>query len=345
MDRLGRIDPRAKRVSSDVARQSRSGPWPGIAREGRIPLLYVAGTGHSGSTLVSFVLNNHPDIFAIGEMHAPVNAFGHPPRRLCSCGQSIADCPFFEEMARCFKRQACKLGPRWDLQYRLSQHPLLNRLMTGSLRSNALETVRGAAWQLVPGVRRRVARLDRETVLFAGAALKISGKRIFLDTSKNPQRIWHLNHIPEVSLKVVHLVRDPRSFVYTRMWDRRSSPPQRTARSTDVLATTWLTVNLNVDRHLRAIPRENWIRLQLEELCQDTQRALREVTRFLGVSPMPVPEDYRRVPHHIMGNAMRLQPARPIRLDERWRENLAAADLRIVVSKTRKLARAYGYQL
>jgi hypothetical protein len=61
-------------------------------------LLYIFGPGHSGSTLLSTLLNQHPDIFNAGEI-GYLWKFQQMPtfHNLCSCGSDdIYGCSFWK---------------------------------------------------------------------------------------------------------------------------------------------------------------------------------------------------------------------------------------------------------
>jgi hypothetical protein len=301
-------------------------------------VLYVAGAGHSGSTLFSFVLNSHREIFAIGEMHAPRFPIEAPERRMCSCGSTVGSCPFFARMVKRFDEQGSRLDPlRWDLRYAVSDRPWLGRLYTGSLRSSALESLRDAAWRLSPRYRRKLAALHRDNELFFRSALEISGKSVFLDATKRPIRLRFLRGARGLDLRAIHLVRDPRAYAYSRMRDK--------GMTAVAAADAWARTNRNADRHLAGLDSSRWIRVRYEDFCRDTAAELARIGEFAGVGPIPVPENLRQGEHHIMGNKMRLTSgaSSTIRLDERWRRELDAEHLNEIVRIAGPLARSYGY--
>jgi len=67
----------------------------------RIPLLYIAGSSHSGSTLLDLLLGSHPSIESVGEakkiaaVTADLRTGGQP---LCTCRQPVAACPFWQRV-------------------------------------------------------------------------------------------------------------------------------------------------------------------------------------------------------------------------------------------------------
>jgi len=112
------------------------------------------------------------------------------------------------------------------------------------------------------------------------------------------------------------------------------------------VAHGWCRVNLGVERHLKALPPDRWMRLRYESLCAAPGPTLAAIGQFLGVGPIDVPSNFRSVEHHIQsGNVARKQSdARvSIELDERWRAELPRAILDHAARVAGPLARRYGY--
>ena len=52
--------------------------------------LYVVGTSFTGSTLLSFLLNLHPQIVSVGEMTGPFRGVADRQAYPCSCGAALS---------------------------------------------------------------------------------------------------------------------------------------------------------------------------------------------------------------------------------------------------------------
>src|SRR5215472_10332799 len=75
-----------------------SAPPPGVAPAGQPgpapTVIYIAGSGRSGSTLLERALGELPGVVNVGElMDLFRRTVAHGER--CGCGQSFADCPFW----------------------------------------------------------------------------------------------------------------------------------------------------------------------------------------------------------------------------------------------------------
>ena len=56
------------------------------------------------------------------------------------------------------------------------------------------------------------------------AIQSVSGSQVIVDSSKGPRYAMLLNEIPEIDLRVVHLVRDSRGVVYS--WQKKHVKPE-----------------------------------------------------------------------------------------------------------------------
>lgn len=64
-------------------------------------VLYIACSSFSGSTLLSFILNTHPQMTTVG--HTVGYPFTPEEDFRCSCGAPLPECPFFSRMAVVFR--------------------------------------------------------------------------------------------------------------------------------------------------------------------------------------------------------------------------------------------------
>jgi hypothetical protein len=64
---------------------------------GGAQIVYIAGAGHSGTTLLDLLLGNHPGIAAVGELNRLSLT---PATRRCACGELVVACPYWTHVAR-----------------------------------------------------------------------------------------------------------------------------------------------------------------------------------------------------------------------------------------------------
>jgi hypothetical protein len=280
------------------------------------------------------LLGAHPQMCTIGEVKAP--AIGQVPRYRCSCGQDLTVCGFW----RALTDEVASLGSQLvigtsatDIRKPRQRH--LRALLAPLHRGPVLETVRDIALALSPGWRQHERRVQCLTTAVARAACTISGKEVFVDSSKTGVQLKYLLRNPDVDVKVIRLVRDGRGV----------SLSYRKAEgfSMSAAAYEWRRSNEEAEVIWSRLPADRTLDLRYEALCREPEATLREVFSFVGVGPVTSLPQLASVRQHVLGNdKMRLNP-RAIRLDEAWRSALGTDDLRIFERVAGRLNRRLGY--
>jgi len=309
-----------------------------VEAEQPVRYVYMAGSPYSGSTLLCFLLNAHPECVSVGEAKgnpvAPVT-----PEYACSCGALVPECPFWLRAAERMGELGSGLtlaSARWETKYSVLDNRYLNYLAARSLGSYLLEDLRHVCLLPFGGVRRRIREVTRANLHLARAACEITGKKVYVDASKEHDRIPFLARDPLIDLKVLHLIRDARGGTASMLKNQKLT-------DTRVATARWRRGNLQAQRMSRRIPPERWMRVLYSELCADVQGVMDRISDFLGVSRAPVPEDFRSVEHHILGNRMRLAGSSEIREDTSWRERLTEQDLETIARYSGAANRMFGY--
>lgn len=285
----------------------------------RLQLLYVTSSSYSGSTLLAFLLNTHPQIFTVSEMIGW--DFRDDEDFKCSCGEPLDRCAFFTKVAHAFREQGLPFKiNRFGTAFQLVINEKLNRYLTASLprcHNSWLERMRDTLVWHLPGLRSRLDRIGRANRLFVETALAHSGASIFADVSKDPHRIRQLSRLPGFDLSILYLVRDIRGVVVSNMRER--------ANDVRKAARIWLQDQHDILRVLQEYP--GFHTLFYEDLCQDTNAELAKIHNFLSLNYVPYPGNFKSGEHHILGNSMRAQHISTITLDEKWKLVLSKAEI------------------
>ena len=137
-------------------------------------LLYVSSSQFSGTTLLSFLLNLHPQITTTG--HTTCWNFGAAKEinLYCSCGQLLNECPYYKKVKQAFEKENLAFDFRhFGTDYRLSRHERLNRHMMCILpwiRVSALERSRDCLLRHMPGLSEQLRGIDKANVIFVDTA-------------------------------------------------------------------------------------------------------------------------------------------------------------------------------
>ena len=306
--------------------------------EERQPLtvLFIAGSGRSGSTLLDRLLGQLPGFVAVGELRY-IWREALTASHLCGCGERFIDCPFWSKVGE------VAFGG-WD---RLDVEAIIG-LERSVARQRHLPMLRAPSiWP--PFERRLRAFADVMGRLYAAIAT-VSGARIVVDSTKDPAYGCLLTHIGGISPKMVHLVRDSRGVAYswakaTRGNSAADALPRRFAPP--VSALRWLLYNEVTDVLAK---RTDSTRLRYEDLVEAAPAVMQNLMAFVGEDSAIVQDDVDtgtfRIPadHTVVGNPIRMTRG-PIELrkDDEWTRSMRRADRAVVLGMTWPLLRRYGY--
>jgi hypothetical protein len=298
-------------------------------------VLYVAGNGFSGSTLLSFLLNAHPAIASVGEAVGPIPSEKSPREYVCSCGSALAACPFWERVGRSMAARGFVFDPEhWDLGFEVGKSRITRHLLVRSLRSRHVDELRDRLVLRLPRIGARMGELARRNVAFVESVLEATGKPVFADASKDPMRARYLTRLAGLDLRLVHLVRDAPGYV--RSWIKN------TGGTLDGGIRAWNRMASHVERLFPAGGIQRLV-VRYEDVCRETAKEVSRIAEFAGLAPVEGPIRFRECEHHVLGNRMRLMSSAEIALDESWREALSRAEVEAIVRRTHVHRTRFGY--
>jgi hypothetical protein len=296
--------------------------------------IYVLSHVFSGSTLLAFLLGSHPKIATVGE--SSITRGIDLDRYPCSCGRLIHECPFWAGVHRRMAAQGMEYdfaSPR--LRFRVPDHEVADRLVRAGPRGPLLESIRSLGLIVVPGARRELDELLRRNEVFARTVVELLGGDCYLDVSKHPNRLFHLEKIRGLDIRVIHLIRDARAVSHSAR-KNVELPVEEGARSWQHSAEACALLKRDFDE-------ARWTTLRLEDLCADPDATMARLHDFAEVGRDDAYKNFRDSVHHIIGNRMRLGSSSEIRLDERWRQALTPAELERIDRIAGRTNRAFGY--
>ena len=306
----------------------------------RLRVAFVVCPSYHGATLLALLLNNHPEVTALGDT-LPHRGSKH----VCACGELVDHCSFWDGVSRGLDTSRFANLPLllpilpWPLTRRqleggalsLSRNGWINRA-AGRVAGKVVDLGALAAWRLRPGVVDHFAGLYQS---FYRLVLDAHGTSLFVDGSKSWRRAAVLTQAlqPEAEVKIVHLVRDPRGFALSR----------RTHGGAPLRESGWLWSDLH--RRMESLQALSpYFLLRYEDLCSDPETVLQRLFDFLQIGREAVvtapkyPEK-----HHLIGNDMLRSFEGQVKLDTRWQTELTAAEQRTVLDCAGEFARRMGY--
>ena len=149
---------------------------------GQLRVVYIAGVGRSGSTVLDSVLGNHPAIQSVGELSRLAND-GWIHNFYCSCGEPAKECPFWSAVQQvwCDSNGGVTIPEYIETQNKVEQI----RKSPFMLREN---------WRKSPTFQ----IYAEQTVLLLKAIQMVSGCTTIVDSSKGVERALAMSMIPEI---------------------------------------------------------------------------------------------------------------------------------------------------
>ncbi len=306
-------------------------------------VVYIAGSGRSGSTLVERTLGAIPGWVNVGEMIDLFRTTTAIEER-CGCGQAFADCGFWSEVGRAAYGEwspALWKGLS-DLQSRLSRQRHLPRLLAigAGSKSSTAEHCRAYA--------EHYARICR-------AVTEVSGAKVIVDASKWPGQALALRK-GGIPIRLLHQLRDPRGVAHS--WDKSGvARPQSRAGATMatraplISAARWLAMQAEID--LMAPAFEHATTVRYEDFVADPTGVVARVVDELGIgldaqglAHVGVHEIKLPESHGLAGNPSRFQSgALTVRADEAWHRDMSRRNRMLVVAATAPVLLFHGYRL
>ena len=306
----------------------------------RVKVLYVAGFGRSGSTLLGNALGQVEGFVSVGEIRQ-VWEYGLVRNKVCGCGAPFGECALWRPvMDGAFggtdgvdARKMIRLRESWA---RTKHIPLMLTLPGERL------------------IKRRLSEyLDTLDRLYR-AVRTIAGSRVIVDTSKFPSYGFVLGMAAGIDLYIVHLVRDPRAVAYSWLRERLHPDPENPEymprRSPAASALRWTARNLATEALWRRSP-GRYMMLRYEDFVAEPQKAIGRVLGLVGEEWTSRPHVAEHkvelgVNHNVWGNPGRFRTGIvQIRPDREWAYNIRSGDRRLVSSLTFPLLARYGYPL
>lgn len=318
-------------------------------------LVYITGSGRSGSTLLDMLLSTHPDVAALGEVHRfSMNIGREEAAYRCTCGKTLENCEFWSAVIDRLKFE--RVNP-----YNLKTTWKTNEgIGLNSDQTNIIELVPSTSFIkdrinwfnlflsfqlpkvisfLAPVVQNfsEGMEITKNSWFLYKKICEVNNKKIIIDGTKTPGRLMALMRFnPEkVPIKVLYLCRDGRAVAHARM--KRQGLSMRSA------VKIWVIEHKKISIALRRFAGDIHY-VKYEDLCVNTGDTLQEIFTNIGADGLCDNKSFRDSSHSLGGNPMRLRSSeREIILNEQWKDELSREELNCFESIGGGLNKKLGY--
>lgn len=301
-------------------------------------ILYIGGTGRTGSTTVDQLLGQVPGWFSGGEF-AFFWSRGIGEWAVCSCGAPVRDCAVWSKVLETFDGDLDLLAAR-------------------------MVEARKGFWSghmpfmVVPGFSKRRMRamapyLENLDQLYRSIA-ETEGVDVIVDSSKEPHYSYLLREGTTIPVSFILLVRDPRATGYSWMRTKREAGLGKDTymerRSPWKSSIYYMISNIGSEMLWRR-DRERFRFLRYEDFVRDPAAAMASIGAFMGEpsGAVALPEgmrlDQSKV-HTAWGNPNRVgRTTIEIREDEAWKRELSTWGKFVLTVCNFPLIVRYGYPI
>jgi hypothetical protein len=268
---------------------------------------------YHGATLVSLLLGNHSRVRSLGDT-IPSQPF--PVQ--CGCGAPFDRCEFWRKVAA--------IAPDYPGPELFQTKPHYLPRCNGPI---------ALALGLL-SIRTGIPFPDGAFATSYERFLEIWGqqddKDIFVDGYKSLIHYLALKARGFPIKGVIHLIRDPRSFV---------ASSKRMQIGVKNAAIAWVRVHRFIQMITSTVG-ESAIRLRYEDLCVAPEHHMNALQEWMGLTPEPIirPVESSR---HWLGNSSMINFDGTIKLRQTWQCELTPEELTLVQDRTRRFARSYDY--
>ena len=303
-----------------------------------VKVLYVVGLGRSGSTILANSLGQIDGFFSGGELNF-IWKHNVLENRLCGCGRPFHECPVWTEV----------MGEAFGGMEGVDAREMM-RLQSQGARTRHIPMMLFSRGESV--LRERIGKLLANTGKLYTSIANATGSRVIVDSSKEPAYGYTVGMVPEIDLRVLHLIRDPRAAAYS--WQKKKPQPDTEGRefmhrmSPAKSAALWDSWNAASEALWR---KDNYLRLRYEDFVADPRTSFTRILDLLDERDAGLPlAGYREVKlgvsHTVSGNPNRFDTgAVELRSDEAWKERMNPKDRNLVTALTFPLLYRYDYPI
>ena len=307
-----------------------------------INVLFIAGAGRSGSTLLDRMLGQIPGVHAVGELKFIWDR-GLLENQLCGCSKPLNECAYWNAIleAAFGSVDAINKQDLWELRQAVERIRHAHRLAFPVLQTRQNKQHLQAYADVLGNIYRGIQETTNATLI--------------VDSSKDATHGFVLNQVNNIDLHVLHLTRDSRAVAHS--WTREKLRPEvqkeRTyflTRSVYDSASRWILLNWLANRLQKTST--HYAHFRYEDIVSHPQENLRNIIKFTGEpSLLALIDDLFdgnimtfKATHTVAGNPGRFKVGpMPIRLDDEWKNSMPAGRKRMTTLLTAPLLRRYGY--
>ena len=298
-------------------------------------VIYIAGYGRSGSTILDMLLGMHPDIAGCGELAHIFDEWINA--KLCSCRKEYDNCPYWLPIVQAFKANFSNVTYEEALQ-------LTRKIETVPTISNSAKDRKQYAeiWQFL--IKAISDRANVSTIVDSSKSTRLTARRATT-----------LGNIRELDINIIHLCRDPRAVLWSSLqganrkleagYTEGKSAQYRGGIYRTILSWTATNFYVHVMQRVQEMP---FVQVRYEDLVAEPLVELERIGAAFNLDMQPVQDllkegDPLMAGHGIAGNRLRRKGVQKLEIKNEWYTKLPRK-ARQAAWLGWPLAKYYGYK-
>ena len=299
----------------------------------KIKVLYIAGWGRSGSTILARILGQIDGFFHGGELRT-IWLDGLKPKGICGCGVAVRECPVWTSVFDEGFGGIDKINRQEMTKLRRNSEPKTQEV----LLANFLSRIKSQ-------LKSRLDSYNQVLTKLYQAIENTTNSQVIVDDSLHPGYAYTLSINPNIDLYLVHIIRDSRGCGYS--WLK----PSKHLGNYSIRNNTfgWDLRNISTEILASNLPKEKYLQIFYEDFIRQPQVTLKKITQLVGEDNSILPfvsenEVNLGITHSVFGNPNRSKTGIiKLSLDEEWKTKLNRYDLMTVTTLSYPFLLKYGY--
>ncbi|MBD3249157.1 hypothetical protein GF336_03870 [Candidatus Woesearchaeota archaeon] len=257
--------------------------------------IYIAGTGHSGSTLIDMLIGSSEDVLSLGELSFynlyknDISYKKGTKKYICACGKRFKRCDFWSKIS-----SSIRIKKFYSLKESL--YIILNIFIP----------------QL--GIK----KMSDQTNKLIEEIKKHKTFNYVLDSSKDPRRLFLLLENPALEVYSIVMMRRAEAVAYS--YSRKGRIQK--SKNYYLMILQWILINFLIKKILKD---KKHILVDYEDFCKYPKKYIRAINRKLGIRIDE--DDYLKqinstAYHNIDGNIMRFKKINSVESDDIWKKKI-----------------------
>jgi hypothetical protein len=278
-----------------------------------IKIVYIAGYGRSGSTILETLISQNDNIVSSGAL---VNIFSwFNKNEKCACSKRVQDCDFWSKIISCDLKAVTRKCE--NVRKKIESLSGFPGLMFGIHRKNYT----GVYSECMEELYRNIALTSK--------------KNVIVDSSKSCRwctgRPLAIQKYTNIQVKVVFITRDVRGVAWSTIKGAGSKERRRFINNKYFQciksSISWSLTNLLVTIMKKKIAKENFLQVKYEDLVRNPSAQLKRIEELVDEDMDGVIEKVRlkgslTTGHILGGNRLRFNKKQEFRPDLAWKNEM-----------------------